>query len=85
MSFFRELALAQRLSSRPSRGLYVPGRRFAFGGIFVGIIPASAGDTPMALKELEVRYATSGQKITNSPTAKASTFSSAPTAPSCGG
>ncbi len=35
----------------------MPGRRFAFGGIFVGIIAASAGDTPMALKELEVRLA----------------------------
>ena len=62
MSFFRELASAQRLSLRPSRGPWIPGRRFAFGGVFVGIIPASAGDTPMPLKELEVRYPTKRQK-----------------------
>jgi len=40
----------------------MPGRRFAFGSIFVGIIPALAGDTAMALKELEVRYATKRAK-----------------------
>jgi hypothetical protein len=40
----------------------MPGRRFAFGGIFVGIIAASAGDIPMALKEFEVRYATKRAK-----------------------
>jgi len=58
-AFFVRFSRQLGSESRPLKRLvairWMPGRRFAFGNIFVAIMPASAGDTPMALKELDVR------------------------------
>jgi hypothetical protein len=45
------------LSWRPIETRQTPGQRFAFGGILWGNRLTPAGDTPMRLKDLEVRHA----------------------------
>ncbi|MGZ0073848.1 Arm DNA-binding domain-containing protein [Sphingobium limneticum] len=50
------------IAARLIESRQIPGHRFAFGGIFWGNRQRSAGDPPMPLKELEVRYATKRSK-----------------------